>query len=382
MAHFLEDTMNKAYSALAQKQKLDVDSSLVKCYLIEAHDLENAKHAEILDALQGAFDGDAVPLAKGARVRETKEEFFFTFEAETKDGKASFYVDATSPRFWLLHSTSRSTVIDPLVRSALANARGLDSAWIPVQLLESTTRLGLLRGLGLDYDRRPVPDVDFEQPGAPVEFLKMQLWGNRAQDVLAVLRKQGAFPDATTLSKVKIKHWLDSQKDSPFSIVDIKYDGKITGRGTSFQSYMTVVTTLYRKYANRVREFEKRFAVSITRRGTGRMAVAGEPLNITFKEPINNLAVFCDHLFSATRPFRLWGVPVKIAKDSYHVAAVDLHVGARFNAEISPDFMRIYLNPGSCGNTLFRLYTNLQHYYHSLIDATDGSGEPAFQFQP
>lgn len=381
MARFLEDVMNRAYTTLAEEQRLDFESSLVKCYLIEAHRLANAGHEEILRAIRAAFGGRPGGGALLGTVRETKEEFFYSVAAETKGGNGTLYVDASSTRFWLIHSVSKSTVIDPVIRKFLMNTREFDSAWIPVQLLESVMGLGSLRGMGLDFDRRFVPDVDFEQPGAPVEFLKMQLWGNRASNVLKVLRAREAFPDATTLSKVKIKHWLDGGDESPFSIVDVKYDGKITARGTSFQSYMAVVTSLYRSYADRVKQFEEKFVVSPEGDKGGCVAISGGPLNIAFSPPIENIEVFCEHVFSSGDPFRIWGVPVRIGAHNYRVAAVDLHVGSRFNVELNREFMRVYLYPGSCGNTLFRLYTNLQHYYHSRIDATDGSGERVFEFQ-
>lgn len=382
MARFLEEAMNKAYVALAEKQKLDVESSLVKCYLIEAHRLASAGHEEVLKAVRSGFREPGSSGILEGRVHETKEELFFYVDANTKKGKCALYIDATSSRFWLVHSVSKSTVLDPVIRSFLTGTRQFDSAWIPAQLLERTTLLGDLRGMGLDFDRRSVPDVDFERPGAPVEFLKMQLWGNRASEVLRVLRAKDAFPEATTLSKVKIKHWLDANGESPFSIVDIKYDGKITARGTSFQSYMTVVTSLYRTYAEAVRRFEEKFVVSVGHHDGKTSSMRGEPLNITFQPAIENLDAFCSHVFSSGNPFRIWGLPVKVGANNYRVAAVDLHVGSRLNLEISPEYMRVYLAPGACGNTLFRLYTNLQHYYHSLIEAKDGSGEQVFKFQP
>jgi hypothetical protein len=48
----------------------------------------------------------------------------------------------------------------------------------------------------------------------------------------------------------------------------------------------------------------------------------------------------------------------------------------RITFEITPEFMRVYLPDGSCGNTIIRLYTNLQHYYDSLVVLAAGGGEP------
>jgi hypothetical protein len=222
-----------------------------------------------------------------------------------------------------------------------------------------------------------VPDVDFEAPAAPVQFLKIQLWGNRAGDVLRILGQPDAFPDATTLSKVKVKYFLDHHEEA-FCLADIKYDGKVTGRGTSYQSYIALVTNLYRDYARRIEDYERRFTVKFEKT-ENRMNIEGEPMNVRFTQPLPNLEAFCERVFSGSYPFRLIGLPIATGQNSFRVNAIDLHVGRRMSFELSPEFMRVYLGPGGCGNSLARLYTNLQHYYSSQIEAVDGSQQFAFQ---
>jgi hypothetical protein len=75
------------------------------------------------------------------------------------------------------------------------------------------------------------------------------------------------------------------------------------------------------------------------------------------------------------------GLPIKTGERSFRVSAIDLHVGRRMSFELSPEFMRVYLAPGGCGNSLARLYTNLQHHYNSQVEAIDGSEELAFSEQ-
>jgi hypothetical protein len=250
-----------------------------------------------------------------------------------------------------------------------------------MQLLEGVADAGVFKGLHLDYDRRPVPDVEFDVPEAPVEYLKMQLWGNRAREILGILRQPNAFADATTLSKVKIKHYLDEAVDlDSFSLDEIKWDGKITARGTSFQSHINLVNSIYRSYSDRVRSFEQRFSL---RYGSDpvdgqRSPITGESVNITFSRPIANLEKFVGSVFAGVDPFRLWGTPVSLGDNYYRVTALDLHVTNRIIFEIAPEFMRVYLPDGSCGNSIIRLYTNLQHYYDSLVVMAAGGGERLF----
>ena len=49
------------------------------------------------------------------------------------------------------------------------------------------------------------------------------------------------------------------------------------------------------------------------------------------------------------------------------VVAVDLHTGDPIDLEVTPSTIRIYLPKGSCGNTVLRIYVNLQHYFDSAI---------------
>jgi len=378
LAQHLEEVMSHAYAQLEERQRLDADTSLVKTYLLEAHRLRAADHDRTLQTIRATFDSEV--LGRQTRIRQTEDDRFFNIQSGREE-ETVLHVDASNPRFWLIHSTSRSTEVDPLIQKLVNNTSEFDHVWLPIQLLSRIAGFGSLRGLGLDYDRRSVPDVDFEADNAPMQFLKMQLWGNRARDVLRILREPGAFADATTLSKVKVKYFLDrDQNDGAFCIADMKYDGKVTGRGTSYQSYIALVTNLYRDYIRRIEDYENRFTVKFES-AENRVRIDGEPLNIRFTQPLPNLEAFCDRVFSGSNPFRIMGLPIATGPHSFRVNAIDLHVGKRMSFELSPEFMRVYLAPGGCGNSLARLYTNLQHHYNSQIEAVDGSEQPAFSEQ-
>ena len=44
---------------------------------------------------------------------------------------------------------------------------------------------------------------------------------------------------------------------------------------------------------------------------------------------------------------------------------MDLHAGGKLNLELSPDWIRMYLIKGLCGNTVVRFYSVVQHVYDS-----------------
>jgi hypothetical protein len=383
MAEWLEEVMSHAYTELEERQRLEAGTSLLKTYLLEAHAGATAEHSNVLRILREAFSGQVLGERSQARVHETQEEFFFRVEATWASNSAEFYVDANDHRFWVLHSASNSVKADRILHRVIANDTHLDSAWLPMQMLERVSHMGVFKGLHLDYDHREVPDVEFDVPDAPVEYLKMQLWGNRARDVLRILRQPDAFANATTLSKVKIKYSLDHQvNEGSFSVDEVKWDGKITARGTSFQSHINLVNSIYRSYAENVRDVEEKFSLRYAAQaadaGNATPTLSGEPLSITFSRPIADLEKFLNAIFSGNEPFRLWGVPVSIGRNYFRVTAMDLHVTNRITFEVTPDFIRVYLPDGSCGNTVVRLYTNLQHYYDSKVILAAGGGETLF----
>lgn len=383
MAQFLNDRMNKTYATLSDSQELEAETSLVKTYLLEAHLAENSTPAETENLLRSNFVKEVLGAKSHPKIHLSQDASLFCAESTVGAGgrteRVLFYVDCSNPRFWLLHSMNSSRCVDRVITALSSSTQDLDRAWIPAELLEKASGYGAFRGLNLDYDRRIIPDVDFEAPNAPVEFLKMQLWGNKAADVLQILRQKEGFPHETTLAKVKVKFWLSQEGDDEFSIDDIKYNGKITARGTSFQSHITLVSDIYRHYTDLIRRVEHRFSMT-HHVSEGRLSLSGEPINLTFSRPIGNLKVFTEKLFSCTEPFRLWGVPVQLSDEFWRVSAVDLHVGSRINFEIAPKFIRIYLPAGSCGNSVLRIYTNLQHHYDALLEATDGESQTLLQF--
>jgi hypothetical protein len=49
----------------------------------------------------------------------------------------------------------------------------------------------------------------------------------------------------------------------------------------------------------------------------------------------------------------------------------DLHVGQQLRFDIAPDWLRVYLFKGGCGNTVARLASNLQHHFDGALSIVD-----------
>ena len=353
------------------------DTSVIKTFMVEAALTESSSRQPAKDLALNIFKDRGVLSSATLRIYESDDPELLTIEADTGRGDIVGYLDISNPRFWLLHSMSSSHALSGFMGGTFARETELDKAWMPSQLLDRLSGLGPLRGLGLAFDRRVLADVDFDSPDAPVEVLKMQLWGGSARQVLRALQEEETLPNATTLSKIRIS--VESDGSGTANIEDIKFDGKISARGSSFTTHLALVNHVVDLYSEKIGTIEAEYPLKSDLLN-GTHFLRGEPINFLFTRPIVNLLAFCKALFSAREPFRLWGVPQRRAEGYYTVQAIDLHVGSNLRFEITPDFMRVYLPAEACGNTIIRLYTNLQHHYDAMVKAENGNGDNIFEF--
>ncbi|HSU15651.1 hypothetical protein [Longimicrobium sp.] len=378
LVSMLEHAMREpGFARTLRGPESDADSTVVKTYIVEAAIPDGATQTQANDFALSLFQTRKRQLSVDATLYESDDAELFTIQGHSGKRSLTAYLDVSNPRFWLLHSMSSSQALGPFVSAMFSAGTELDRAWMPSQLLEKLSSIGPLRGLGLAYDRRVLRDVDFDTPEAPIEVLRMQFWGSSARQVLGALRAQDSLPNATTLSKIRIR--VDGDGGDRSNLQDVKYDGKITARGGSFSTHLGLVNHIVDVYSTAIRKVEARYPLRMVL-NEGTPTLQGEPLNFLFAKPIKHLDLFCSGLFSAREPFRLWGVPVVRNSRFYTVEAIDLHVGSNMRFELTPEYMRVYLPTDACGNTIIRLYTNLQHHYDALIKAEDGDGRSVFEF--
>jgi len=397
MAEMLESIMTRSYESLKDELRLDRNHSLLKTYIIEAHTAARANHDELFQIMQGAFlHSNSQKTIPNITIKETQEEDLFVVRGSSRQGLFTFYIDTTDPRFWLTHAVAKSSTSDRAVDNLLSGSSSLDSAWMPIELLESVMKLGTSRGIGLDFDRRildkepvrsitnkpldPHPDGRIREnnpisTNTHLEYAKMQLWGSGADRILDAL-KEAKLTNSTTLSKVRLRN-EDEGDSEMFALSDIKFDGKVTGRGTSFDTYNSVLLAVRSQYSKVIHDTESTFRLDWD--GAEGKPLKGEPFHIMLGEyGISNLEHFCARVFSGLEPFRLMGLPIRRNSNFYTASAIDLHVNQKLDFEISRKKLTAYLPKNACGNTLLRLYTNLQHFFSSDVKAIYGSGEAVF----
>jgi hypothetical protein len=204
----------------------------------------------------------------------------------------------------------------------------------------------------------------------------LRLWGSSAGPVLEALRHSGVFRHSLALSSVRLKYWLPDLDDE--GIIDnLTYEGKATALGKSFISHTNLLSKVHLDYATTIRTIEQSLPIRFVPEN-GVPTLSGHPIIITFARRLKDVRSFVTRVFSSTMPFRLWGLS-EVYEDGFaRVYAVDLHIGHKLTFEITKDFVRVYLPPGTCGNSIARFYTNVQHYYDSMASISGGPNEQLF----
>jgi hypothetical protein len=368
--------------------QLGKDQNLPKSYLVEFHPTHNDETVctwsseKLFSTLVDASD------SLGITVRVTDDDSLFYVLHNDNSHSSEFIIDALNPRFLAFHTLSKATETDRFILERLIHqSTDFDSFWLPVTLLEAIEHREQVTGWEATFepllneretgeldDTESVDTGDEEFPEEMVELdqdvpvtipahtsLRINILKRNAMRTYDRLRETDVLPD------IPLSSILAERSDPDLSTVArarIKWNGKITGRGTDFSSYLQIVNGTIDNYAGTVNSLESRYWLAldpiISEYSTG-FKFKGEPFCIKFSSEINVESVL-GGMFNCRPPFRLMGEPERVAEGYYVVDAIDLHVGQPLAVELTCEFMRLYLYQGTCGNTIVRILRSLQHF--------------------
>ncbi len=290
----------------------------------------------------------------------------FLHRASVPDGE--MWVDLLDPRFWSFHTDMPVQPAKRFLHERVQARRDLDWLWLPSEHLRRVSRDAPARRLRTDFS-----GADLRGADAPGAGLKLQATGRRAEKLLDFLAQSEEY--AGTLSLDAIQVVVDDGLGGVMNeAVDRK--GVFAASGPSLDTHLQFVRSVVGRYSAFVELLEAKsigwdpLDPDLDGGGT----LTGGPVGILFSEPVNDVARFVDMLFTSREPFRLWGAP-RIEDGVAEIDAVDLHVGQRLRMDVGESWMRVYLERGSCGNTVARLISNLQHGFDSRLSLSD----PALQ---
>lgn len=324
----------------------------IKTYIIESN---------------GSKPQDGVSMPEGASLRTTDDENLFVVDYR-EGGHNPIYIDTSDSRFWSVHSYAGSEHVHDFLKYFITqNKSRLDFSWFPSNFLETKCDIGLKEGFNLKYE-----NAFFKaDAGKNLRKLSMVLWGGRPSEIFGGLKLNQDLAAALSLSMVRASF----STDLGYVKESIDWRGKfVLGKGDSFESHLLAVDKVKRSYSSIIKQLEEAYRITYhsSERGYG---VKGTYSLLELSKEIEDLSGFVQQLLSCTHPFRIFGIPDFVEKDFVVIRAVDLHTYDKFNIEVMPNYIRVFLYQNGCANVITRLMTNLQHHYDSQIKLVGNENE-------
>lgn len=274
------------------------------------------------------------------------------------------FMETSDSRFCVLHTNERSEITSMIVDMFTDGwSHSFDRMWMHHSMLEAVVKKAgnSFMGFGAKYSDELHRKAEEDGSASEIEDINLTINGSMASKIEQIMHDAERLKNAIAYNKLRI---MRGEADNPdkYASDDVTSMGYFAMKhGKSVLDHLDLVRISKDMYANVVSGIEE-YRLG-ARQADGKHIVKGKTIDVIFKKPIPDLQLFIRRVFSAAKPFRLWGLESKLEDGYFDVLGVDLHTSDPMNFEITEDFMRIYLSEGSCGNTVLRLLTNLQQYY-------------------
>jgi len=345
------------------------ENSLLKTNIVEAHGAASLDQAR--ERLEEAVAGD------GGELRATSDPslLILTMTLTTDRGleEVGFWIDTADPRFWLLHSKTKATPTRQALRRLVAHNPHLDLAWLPRDQMRQVQHSFNPFGFRLGFDERLFYErSDVTQLQEPTHKLSVEHAGVGAEAVYRLLEESDVTRRAMAVAEVAF--WEPTESGS--QIMRLTRDGRLQSQGRSLESHLGAAHRLLSRYARFILGLEGAYALRMTEADKGDIVIEGRPLGLRALKPEGfDFSQMVARLASGVEPFRLLGTVDWQDDDLAWVDAVDLHTGSSIRMDVTPDWVRMYLGTGRCGNTLARFVTNLQRSYNADLRFLDEHAE-------
>jgi hypothetical protein len=358
LQYYFDSILNNNYTNFKAKRKYSYGHNAIKTYVVESHIFnEQTSRDDLLKAIQeraNQVDGDS-------ELRETEDETLLCLTTEAAD----YFMDVSSKRYVVLHTAEPTKYTDPFIRK-FQNAKGFDSLWLPVPLLLEANNLGRFWGMGVTYrdsiDEETQIIGDNDESVEDVHDINLSVNRHFAQRVFSLLMSSDLKYMMGVSRLSVLRESSGKEQDDKFIIDDIKFNGKITAKGNSYEKHSRVVYELVKRYGSVISQLES-YGISFE---DGRLT--GNPITIRFSRIILPQKLI-SIMFTSEEPFRLWGIEDEVGNNQYRIYAVDMHhgnTGNKLTFELTETFMRISMPKYSCANTLLRLFANINHYVDAM----------------
>jgi hypothetical protein len=163
-----------------------------------------------------------------------------------------------------------------------------------------------------------------------------------------------------------VKFSREDRSTDSHIVQELNERGRLKAAGNSISLHLQVVSSFLHEYRSLILDIENVARIRPGLDDDGKTLI-GEPLVFSFPKPLTEFKTFVKELVSCKEPLRIWGLVEEVGEERVHIEGVDMHTGSRLRFDVTRDFMRIYLGPTACGNTIARLLRNLQAHVDSTI---------------
>ena len=297
------------------------------------------------------------------KVIDTGLEDIKILQASIKNNSMhEFFLDVSDKRFCVLHTSDKSEdtnkIIDELTKDC---HHTFDHTWFYYNMLKRLADKSgnSFKGFGVAYSDKFLRTAEDED--SDIDDFSLNISGSLTKEMQQLIATEPKIERITAYNKVRIRR---GSSLSNYVQDDIHNDGYFAVKqGKSVQDHLQLVDICKDEYSETINSVENlRIGVKEIE---NRTLVEGKPFDFIFPNKIENLDLFIEKMFNSAIPFKLWGLKSKIYDGYFRILAIDLHTGNPIDFEIANDMMRVYLSKGNCGNTILRLFTNLQIHYDS-----------------
>jgi hypothetical protein len=337
------------FEQVSAGQRQAYEAGLFKTYFVECNVVDGDGVGRALKAIASVAN---------VSIRPTREEGFFVALYETQRAQDVYFIDATHPRFWLIHTPTVTGRADRIFQRAIYGLPSLDSAWMPTDMLESIASASDAHiGVGTHFS-----DELFERDPEKRTYFGMRIWGSVAPEVATILRRDALLRRYLAISSIRVKSYFSDV----LTVNDTVYfSGKVTANGNSFTAHLEVVNDIFReRYRNAIES-------TLERTASVRVGPAGRfdamPLYLDYSQaPVDDVGERLGPLLQGNQPLRFFGVPEDLGSDRYRALVSDLHLAGRFSITLMKEGAQIYVGDGLCGNAIAR-WTSL---FQQSVNAT------------
>jgi len=353
-----------------KKDELDrhkTKSPLLKSYLVETSS-ENKKQ-DLLAEISNHFDiskmtGDILEI-----------------DDDQDEKKPAGWIEIFNERYFIFYSTRSTETIENKLTKIIQNAPLLDTLWLADSFyynfynhIKSNFNDYRYVKLKMKYDSDLVTNINEniiseKKPKELIEDLKniethkdfnLSESINNINKILPKLRKMKYWPAANSIHMLRIPAKSGGG-------MDLYNNGKITNRSRSFIDLHHNIKFLLDNYSYLNKLLEEKSWLKQKKHDfkSSGYSIKGSPVIIEFNNKLD-ITVFKNFIFKVfqqrNKNFRLWGEPIKLSEQKFHIYGLDLHLWKEIFLELTPEQFVLILPEGVCGNTINRFITNIQTF--------------------